>query len=547
MNNLRYRVYVTTLFLVYALSALAQQGSNWVDGEMYTYITNGAWCWFQDERAVIDTTKNKLVVASTNTGNSNDVAIVDLDTKQVESTKRTRNMIKWADDHNSPGLFVLPNGNYIAMWAQHYDTEYRYFIYSNGSWSGEKSVPWSQYGDVSDCNVAYANLYYLSDEERVYACGRVFDRAPNFVFSDDNGESWKYGGQLTTNSSNSYNKGYYKYWGNDKDRIDMVFTEEHPRDQKTSIYHGYIQDHKMYNSYDEVGDEDIYSKNVIPTFEKFTKVFVHGTDVNGVTMGRCWQSDICRYADGTIAILFKARANNSETDHRNFYARFDGEEWKWTYIGKAGPKMYNDEQDYTGLGALNPDDPNRIYISSPFNPGDDNSTPKKREIWRGTTDDHGDTWEWEPVTANSSQDNFRPIIPKWKPGKEALLWFRGTYTTAQTFSTNIVGTFYEYEPPVSAQNNNSVNKNLNIKVGFSAHPTAGTRQMTLQYTVATPVQVSLRIFSLAGQRVATLLEKNESAGAHSLSWDVNGIPAGTYLARLSIGGVAQYERISIQH
>ena len=154
-----------------------------------------------------------------------------------------------------------------------------------------------------------------------------------------------------------------------------------------------------------------------------------------------------RYDDGTIAILFKARANNSETDHRNFYARYDVNEKKWkiTYIGKAGTKMYDSEQDYTGLGALCPDDPNRIYISSPFNPGDDNSRAGKREIWRGTTTDNGQTWRWEAVTANSTEDNFRPVVPKWKNGKEALLWFRGTYSTAQIFNTRIVGTFYDYE------------------------------------------------------------------------------------------------------
>lgn len=108
-----------------------------------------------------------------------------------------------------------------------------------------------------------------------------------------------------------------------------------------------------------------------------------------------------------------------------------------TYIGKAGTKKYISEQDYTGLAALSPDDPNRVYVSSPFNPGDDNSKAGKREIWRGTAVDNGQTWQWEAITANSSEDNFRPVVPKWKKGKEALLWFRGTYSTAQIFSTRI--------------------------------------------------------------------------------------------------------------
>lgn len=215
----------------------------------------------------------------------------------------------------------------------------------------------------------------------------------------------------------------------------MVFTEQHPRDHTTSIYHGYIQNKKAYNTEGKEADDDIYDRKYIPTFDKFTKVFAHGTVVNGITMGRCWQSDIMRYDDGTIAILFKARANNSETDHRNFYARYDKDKkWKITYIGKAETKMYDSEQGYTGLGALCPDDPNRIYISSPFNPGDDNSKAGKREIWRGTTTDNGQTWQWEAVTANSTEDNFRPVVPKWQKGKEARCCGSEELTTQHRFS-----------------------------------------------------------------------------------------------------------------
>jgi len=546
MNNLKHSVVgMTTFILVHVFCAVAQQGSNWVDGELHTFITNGAWCWFQDERAVIDTAKNKLIVSSTSSGNYNNIAIVNLDTKKVESNKQTSKLIKWADDHNSPAVIVAPNGNYIAMWAHHYDEwNHIYSIYNGSNWSAEKKFDWKSIPGGTNFTIAYTNLYYLSDEKRIYNFSRANNKAPNFIYSDDNGETWKFGGQLTTNSSNSYNKGYYKYWGNGKDRIDMCFTEEHPRDQTTSIYHGYIQNKKVFNTEGKEADGDIYNLNFIPTFSNFTKVFAHGTKVNGVTMGRCWQSDVCTYDDGTIAILFKARATNSETDHRNFYARYDGKEWKFTYIGKAGTKMYADEQDYTGLGALSPDDPDRIYISSPFNPGNDNSQAGKREIWRGITDDHGATWKWEPVTANSTQDNFRPIIPKWKPGKEALLWFRGTYTTAQIFSTNVVGTFYEYEAPVATRENST--KTINTISGFKVHTTAGTRQLTVQYTVHAPSAVSLRLFSLTGQKIATLLDKNESTGTHSFSCNMTGIPAGTYLARLTIDGTSHTRRISVQ-
>jgi hypothetical protein len=36
-----------------------------------------------------------------------------------------------------------------------------------------------------------------------------------------------------------------------------------------------------------------------------------------------------------------------------------------------GPKLYPDEEDYTGLAALDPDNPHVIYISTVYAPRDD--------------------------------------------------------------------------------------------------------------------------------------------------------------------------------
>jgi hypothetical protein len=155
-------------------------------------------------------------------------------------------------------------------------------------------------------------------------------------------------------------------------------------------------------------------------------------------MTRCWTIDLQTYDDGTIATIFKTRANDSEADHRFFYARFDGSAWTSTYLGKAGSKMYYSEEDYVGLGALHPNHADIIYISTPFDPRDDTDL-KVREIFKGVTADQGATWSWTPVTQNSVRDNFRPIVPDWDKNNTALLWWRGTYHTAQSFDAAIVG------------------------------------------------------------------------------------------------------------
>jgi hypothetical protein len=160
-------------------------------------------------------------------------------------------------------------------------------------------------------------------------------------------------------------------------------------------------------------------------------------------MTRCWTIDVQSYDDGTVAAIFKTRINDTtppsnSPNHAFFYARFDGSNWTSTYLGQAGLKMYNSEEDYVGLGALHPNDPNTVYLSTPFDPRDDTNL-NVREIFKGATADSGATWAWTPITQNSVRNNFRPIVPAWDENNTALLWWRGTYLSAQNYDAAVVG------------------------------------------------------------------------------------------------------------
>jgi hypothetical protein len=516
--------------------------ADYVAGDLITFNNNGTWCWFQDERAVIDTGKNKLVVGSVSNGGNTEAVIYDISEKKVVSKTNLGRLT--VDDHNAPGFLVLPNGQYLAIFADHYDKyNSHYCIYNGTSWTKEKKFDWTKIPGGTNYTIAYSNIYYLSDEKQIYNFARANNRSPNFILSRDSGQTWTFGGQLSTDPSNSYNKGYYKYWGNGKDRIDFSCTEQHPRDYTTSIYHGYIKGGKSYNSQGVVADSNIFDAKNLPTCSRFTKVFDNGTTVNGAVMGRCWESDMQVYEDSTIAILFKARANNSETDHRNFYSRYDGKEWKTTYIGKAGTKMYAAEEDYTGLGALCPNDPNTIYLSSPFNPGDDNSKGGKREIWKGVTEDHGATWKWTAVTANSSKDNFRPIVPAWNKDNTALLWWRGTYTAAQKFNAAVVGVFYNH-PLGTIKKTATVFSTDRITWRISCPDR--NRGMVLHCSLPEKTGLSVSLFTASGKSVANYYKNTVPGGIHSIVFSVATLPAGMYVCRVSAGAATTSRQVIIR-
>jgi hypothetical protein len=280
----------------------------------------------------------------------------------------------------------------------------------------------------------------------VYNFVRSVETSPNLITSPD-GSSFTYAGRLSSTPQVGYVAGYYKYWGNNSDRIDFVATEAHPRDNDNSLYHGYVMNSggtpTSYTSTGtEVGTIDQASMNNAPTVTRFTQIFETGTTINGVRLEHMWNHDIMRYDDGTIVVLGQGRVTGTgsdDPDKRFIYLRFDGSQWHSTYLVKGGTKLYADEQDYTGLSAIHPNDPYTIYVSTMYDPRDDTTMSSKREIWRGTTCDEGQTFTWTPITQNSSEDNIRPIVPYWPGGKTALLWMRGNYRTAQTYQTEVVG------------------------------------------------------------------------------------------------------------
>jgi len=205
-------------------------------------------------------------------------------------------------------------------------------------------------------------------------------------------------------------------------------------------------------------DANILDKISIPAPQSFTPFFTAGTVLpTGQTNYRCWNDDICRYADGSIECIITARINNNTQGndtainpaHAFFFCRFDPFSGIWTpaYLCQAGSKLYSSEADYVGLGCLNPDDPNTIYLSTAFDPRAvqpgvfDTNQPASsvHEIWRGVTTNHGASSAWTPVTQKSSRENFRPIVPAWDASRTLLLWFRGTYTSAQIVDAAVLG------------------------------------------------------------------------------------------------------------
>ena len=434
-------------------------------GSIIQFNDNGGWCWYQDERAVVDTKANKLIIGTTASGGTrngqNEVVMYDLASSTptrytLPSSLATSNV----DDHNSPALLIRPDGKYLAQWAGHrVDCLSRFSVFDGTKWGTEYKVDWTSLGCPwagADTNmITYANPWYIGSN--IFTMVRSVDTDPGVLTSTDNGATFSYEGKLSSSPQVGYVAGYYKYWGNNTDRVDFLGTEAHPRDFDNSLYHGYVSGGKVYDSLGNVLDSSLKDPSSTTTnaadITKATYVFKTGSTIGGVKLCRAWNYDIARYADGTIGVLGQARADTctstpsgSDPDKRAIYARFDGSKWSQTYLVKMGPKLYASEEDYTGLAALDPDNPHVIYISTVYDPRNDTTMTAHHEIYEGVTCDNGATWQWAPITQNSTVDQLRPIVPKWDANHLALIWLSGTYTSAQQYTFKVVGLIKSSNP-----------------------------------------------------------------------------------------------------
>ena len=340
-------------------------------------------------------------------------------------------------------LWVRPDGRYLHMYCDHYNNQVTYYRTSTNpndgsSWNAQQVYNWEEIPGPErfedTYTSSYTNVHYVPGEDRLYNIIRVFERTPCISYSDDWGETWNFMGRLngitgTTTYSNFYHK--FRVHGN---RIHFIGCEQHPRNYTNSIYHGYIENGI---SYDSFGNQvDVINDMEATTISAFTTVWQIGQAAEG-QYHTAWTNEIEIDENGYPVCLFQTRYGTESfgghpgaADHRFFYGRFDGTEWKYTELAKMGPGMHSPEQDYIGMGCIHPNNVNIIYIGTPFDPRD-NTPLEHREIFKGVTSDKGQSWEWTQITINSTEDNIRPAIPQWDADNTAVFWSRGIYPATE--------------------------------------------------------------------------------------------------------------------
>ena len=237
---------------------------------------------------------------------------------------------------------------------------------------------------------------------------------------------------ISTTPFDPNNRPYVKYASDGKKRIDLVFTDGHPRiEEHNGVYHCYYQAGAFWRS---DGSKICDEKDLPFAPHQATQIYKPSFD-----QGRAWLADVTLDKKGRPFILYTRHP--SEVDHRYHYAWYDANKNEWIdrEICKAGkwfpqtqPGEKEREEHYHGNLTIHPTKTNTIYLSRQIN--------GRFEIEKRTTRNKGRSWKIEPITSNSEFDHVRPYVPRHTPKNSptVLLWMENKkYIHYTNFDTRI--------------------------------------------------------------------------------------------------------------
>lgn len=394
-----------------------------------TFTDNGAWCWFQDPRAVYVEGEFKRTYAQWMTREGDlQIGSFDHESKQIQVHTIKKN---WKnDDHNVGSFLVLPDKRLMVFYAQHNG----HGLYCRTATSPEDITDWQPEVAVSETDrITYNHPVYLSDEKRFYVFWRGPSWKPTFSTSTD-GKTWSEPTILVQEPEKSATtvRPYLKLVSDGKANIHVVYTDGHPRNEPhNSLYYLRYNRGKFY----EADGSQVGSIDSLPILPSDSDLVYDGK-ANQV---RAWVWDIALDSAGDPTIAYTRLP--AETDHRYHLARWTGEQWHDQLLCKAGrwfPQTPEDEVElephYSGGMALNHADPSQLYLSR--------QEGERFVIEKWWSTDQDTSWQSQTVTggdmANSGPLNVRPVVPRGYRGTgDLLLWMSGNYANYTDYKTGI--------------------------------------------------------------------------------------------------------------
>jgi len=415
---------------LFAISQYAKQkpvkqtGQN---SETYQSVTfDGAWCWFSDPRAVYYEGAHKRTYTGwINSYGDIFVASYDHITGQMQSRKLFDHLE--IDDHDSPSILIDIQGYLLVFFSKHASDEPIHLMKSKfpediSQWNTEKLLDLNdtkKHPEWRNSYTYYCPIQLSAENNKIFLFWRGMDGKPTFSTSVDNGENWSKGKIFVLPERiYGFRRPYVKVYSSGKDRIHILFTDGHPRDEKqNSVYYMCYKNNAFYKA-DGTKIKDITDESVSP--READVVY----DAR-LTNQKAWVWDIAEDENGNPVVAYTKFPN--DTTHIYCYATWNGKSWQNTDLTNSGrwfprtPKGKTEpEPNYSGGMNIDKESPNILYFSV--------NRDSVFEIEKWTLRPDKKTWSVENITKGSTKDNIRPFaIHGAKAGNPLqLLWMQNT-------------------------------------------------------------------------------------------------------------------------
>jgi hypothetical protein len=119
-------------------------------------------------------------------------------------------------------------------------------------------------------------------------------------------------------------------------------------------------------------------------------------------------------------------------------------------------------------------------------------------------------------------------------------WYTGASSNSKYVYTQLASITGSTTTATAVKDENLVPRQIELAQNY---PNPFNPTTTLQFAVTKSGHVSLDVFNILGQRVATLVNEVLSAGSYHVNFDGSALSSGVYLYRLTAGDVVQTKKM----
>ena len=391
----------------------------------------GAWCWFADPRALHYENKGGTI-------NMTYIGYIDIHgnikAMQYDFKKKKQDEVLirsyfQPDDHNNPTFLVLPDERIMIFYSRHTDEPCFYYRVSRNP--GDITTLGEEKMIKTKNNTTYPSPFILSDDpEHIYLCWRGIGWHPTIAklsLPDEKDEvNVVWGPYQMVKSTGA--RPYAKYMSNGKDRIYLTYTTGHPDNELPNyLYFNYIDIHTLQLK-DVKGTVLSTISDGMFKVDKTAEYLARYplTIVDNPCGQRDWVWQVTSDKKGNPVIAM-VRISNDKESHDYYYAKWNGQEWKKTFLANAGGHFHqtpNLEKCYSAGMAIDPANTNMVYCSLPI----EGKYGRVYEIVKFALNEKGGIHAKEVVTENSQLNNIRPyMLPDSEHSPLRLTWMYGDY------------------------------------------------------------------------------------------------------------------------